>query len=66
MVGDKDEGHVVKDFMLGDTRIKICDDYCWDKTPEDIQSALDRIAGKTYPVLLMQDYSKQSEIKREA
>jgi hypothetical protein len=37
-------GNVVRDFKIGNTRIKICDDMCRDKTPEDVQKILDRIA----------------------
>ncbi len=66
MVESQSEGHIVKDFMLGDTRIKICDDYCLDKTPKDIQSTLERIASKTYPVLSMQGDLERSEVKQEA
>jgi len=53
------EGHVVKDFKLGDTRIKICDDYCQDKTPEAIQTILDRIAPQTQTQLAIQELPSQ-------
>jgi len=49
-----DEGHIVKDFKISGTRIKICDDYCRDKTPEDIQYILDKIAFKAQSHLDMQ------------
>lgn len=39
------EGNVVKTYQFGNTRIKICDDAYRDKTPEDIQRILDRIAA---------------------
>ena len=32
--------HIVRDFMIGNTRIKIADNYCRDKTPEDVQRIL--------------------------
>ena len=38
------EGHVVKDFYIGHTHVKICDDYCRDVTPEQVQQKLDNIA----------------------
>ena len=38
-----EEGHVVEDFYIGHTHIRICDDYCRDKTKEDIQNILRRI-----------------------
>lgn len=36
--------NIVRDFMVGNTRIKIADDYCRDKTPEDVQRILKEIA----------------------
>lgn len=41
-------GHVVEEKKIGNTRILICDDYCRDKTPEEIEQALDRIALVAY------------------
>ena len=38
------EGNVVKDFYIGHTHIKICDDSCRDKTPEQVEAILARIA----------------------
>lgn len=38
------EGHIVKDFYIGNTRIKIADDYCRDKTPEDVNAILERLS----------------------
>ncbi len=37
-----EEGHVVESFTIGNTKIKICDDYCV-KTSEEVQAILDRI-----------------------
>lgn len=34
------KGNVVRDFMIGGTRIKICDDYCRDKTKEEIDEII--------------------------
>ena len=48
------EGNVVKDFLIGNTRIKICDDYCRDTTPEAVQAILTRIADRTGEQLAMQ------------
>ena len=36
-------GHVVEDFYIGNTHVRICDDACRDKTPEEVQAILDRI-----------------------
>lgn len=41
------EGHVVEEFYIGNTRVMICDDYCRDKTPEDIKATLKRVAAVT-------------------
>ena len=38
------EGNVVKDFYVGHTHIKICDDCCRDTTPEQVEEILTRIA----------------------
>lgn len=38
------EGHVVREMMIGNTRCKICDDYCRDKTEADVEKILNRIA----------------------
>lgn len=43
-MGRYDEGHVVEEFKIGNTQIKICDDYCRDKTPEEVDAILARIA----------------------
>lgn len=40
----KEEPHIVKDFIIGNTRIKIADNYCRDKTPEEVQEILRHIA----------------------
>ena len=37
-------GHVVEDYYIGHTHVRICDDYCRDKTPEQVREILDRIA----------------------
>jgi hypothetical protein len=42
MISPPAEGHVVKDYMDGRVHVRICDDYCRNKTPEEIQEILDR------------------------
>ena len=37
-------GKIVKDFMVGNTRIKINDAYCRDKTPAEVDAILKGIA----------------------
>jgi len=43
--------NIVRDFTVGNTRIKIADDCCRDKTPEDVQKVLRRIARIVQPAL---------------
>jgi len=45
------QGNVVKEFMIGNTTIKICDDYYRDKTPEDIEKILMNISQMAYNFL---------------
>ena len=40
----EEKPHIVEDFMVGNTRIQIADNYCRDKTPEDVQRILRKIA----------------------
>ncbi|MBQ8331090.1 MAG: hypothetical protein IJX94_01155 [Clostridia bacterium] len=37
-------GNVVREFTIGQTRIKICDDHCRNKTKQDVEEILRRIA----------------------
>lgn len=53
------EDHIAKDFMIGNTRIKIATNYCEDKTPEDVQKILDRIAQKVKPGLVASMIKKE-------
>ncbi len=51
-------GHVVEDFYQGHVHIRICDDYCRDKTPEEVQAILDRIAEIAMNARLAQAYQE--------
>lgn len=44
-------GNVVKDFKVGETRIKICDDCCV-KTKAEADAILERIAEIVLPELI--------------
>lgn len=44
MADAAEELHIVRDFMVGNTRIRIADDYCRDKTPEEVKEILRRIS----------------------
>lgn len=40
----KEQGNVVKEIMIGNTKVKICDDFCRDRTPKEIDKILSKIA----------------------
>lgn len=37
-------GNVVKELLIGNTKVKICDDFCRGRTPEEIDKTLYKIA----------------------
>ena len=39
------EEKIAKDFKIGNTRVRIATDFCYTKTPEEVQKILERIAG---------------------
>lgn len=41
---NQQQPHIVEDFVINGTRIKIADDYCRDKTSEDVAQILRKIA----------------------
>lgn len=45
-----EEPHIVKEFTIGNTRIKIADNYCAGKTKKEVEAILQRIA------IIVQDY----------
>ena len=45
MLEAKQSGNVVEDFTIGNTRIKICDDFC--RTSGEVKEILDRVARRT-------------------
>ncbi len=57
-------GHVVEDFYIGDIHVRICDDYCRDKTPEDVDKILKRIAELTYGPLVEAQLAREEEERR--
>lgn len=52
------QGEVVKDFKVGNTRIKINDAYCRDKTPADVEAILAGIASRAQAQLMAQETAK--------
>ena len=55
---------IVKTIQSGNATIYIHDDYCKDKTKEEIQATLDRIAAIALPALRAAHYKKEQETKR--
>ncbi len=44
---ERKKNNVVEEFKIGNTRIKICDDYCYNRSDKDIEEILARIARKS-------------------
>lgn len=44
MTGGKETPNIVKEIMVGNTRIKIAEDYCLGMSAADIKSAIREIA----------------------
>lgn len=40
------KGNVVEEFKLGNTTVKICDDYCRNRLDVDVEAILNRIARR--------------------
>lgn len=38
------EPHIARDYMLNGTHVRIATNFCEDKTPEDVQEILNRVA----------------------
>jgi hypothetical protein len=45
-------GHVVKEYTIGNSQIRICDDAYVNKTPEDIERTLKRITAAAWDCVL--------------
>lgn len=43
---ERKENNVVDEFKLGNTRVKICDDYCINRLDTDVEAILTRIARR--------------------
>ncbi len=52
-------GHIVKEWYDGNTHCIICDDYCRDTTPEEVEAILDHIADIAYPNLYAQEMRRR-------
>ena len=55
------EGKIVEVIKMGETTMVFHDDFCRDKTQEEIQAILDRIAAIALPGLRAAYYRKMKE-----
>ncbi len=55
------DGKIVKTIKKGNTTYVFHDDYCRDKTPEEVKQILDRIAAIALPDLRAQHYREQKQ-----
>jgi len=58
-------GHVVEEFYIGRTKVRICDDYCRDKTPEEVKKILDRITRIAQDAYIAAQIRKQETASAE-
>jgi hypothetical protein len=54
---------IVEDRYIGNARVKIDDEYCRGKTPEDARRILGRIAEITLPAM---QAAEAAQIKKDA
>jgi len=58
---------VVRDFYIGNTHIKINDEYCRNKTKEEVDAILERIADITMPYMQAEELRRcEAEEKKHA
>ena len=43
---ERKKNNVVEEFKIGNTRIKICDDYCYNRLDTDVEAILAKIARR--------------------
>ena len=51
---EEKEVHVIKEYKVGNTHVKVRDDFYCTKTPEDVEAILLRIANKVQMLLSAQ------------
>lgn len=59
-------GNVVEEFMIGNTKVRICDDYCRDKTPEEVDAILKNIAETVRGPLVAAEMEAQKAAEEKA
>ena len=58
-------GHVVEEFYIGRTKVRNCDDYCRDKTPEEVEKILARITQLAQDAYIAAQIRKQETASAE-
>ena len=53
-------GHVVKEFKIGNTVCRICDDCYRDKTKEEVDAIMERVEEIAYKHLYAQEMKKRA------
>lgn len=53
---------IAKHFFLGETEVTIYDDYCKDKTPEEVDAILKSIAKFVQPVLAKEALEREKSV----
>ena len=69
MLEAKQSGNVVEDFTIGNTRIKICDDFCRTRTSGEVKEILDRVARRTVgslTALMQSKFASMADISATA
>lgn len=57
------EGKIAREFKIGNTLVRIATDYCEDKTPEDVERILERIAANARQAFIAAEIEKQEHTK---
>lgn len=60
VIAPPEPGHCVKEFKVGNTRLRICDD-CVVKTKEEVDRILKRCAEIAYPALLRAELERRKK-----
>ncbi len=55
------EGNVVQEFKIGNTRVKICDDYCRGQTREEAEAIMANFCRVCLPHLQKVELKKMQE-----
>lgn len=56
---------IIRDYKLGNIRIKVDDQYCQNQTDEELQQIIQNVSDITYRQLLAQHLKEQEKIKEK-